>query len=670
MGFLNSSIFYYLFLLAIPVIIHLFNFRRHKKVYFSSTYFLKEIHEKNKSKYQIRRWIILANRLIAITLIIAAFGLPYIKNGKNISEATKIGIYIDNSFSMERIDNKKVELIDYAKNNAKNIIKKLNTTQQVLIITNDFEKKHQKWYAPKEAFELIDDIIISNNQQNINTIFNRYQKSVDTLDLNRFYIFSDFQQKLNQSNTILNKYSNVKIGLLHANSNDNVSIDSCYFNTPIRKKNEIENLTVSISNHSSENKRVQGKLVINNQQKGTYSIEVPSKSIINQDFYYNNPPDIDTVNGIITINDDNLDFDNKLYFSYNTNQKLKVALIYNEILNRALINIFSDSLFHFSHYNTNQIEYQKLNNCELIVLDGLNHISSGLSKNLEKFVNNGGHLLIFVNEDVEINSYNKFFHSMHTDFLSEWKQGDHTVKYINYEHSIFNDVFKEKTENINLPKVMGYFSINENKKSQRREILTLKNNDIFLSQYIVNKGEVFICYSDLNTKNTNFSEHALFIPCVYNTALTNLKKDKLFNTIDNEIIIEKNNINSKDIINLKKGVNFDMIPSITVSNQRTLINFKNHIKDDGNYHLIVNHESISPISFNYTRDESKMHFLNKNQIKNLFSVKNIDFLKLETNSISKKYTENETEKKIEYFFIISAIIILIIELILLRIWKI
>ena len=90
------------------------------------------------------------------------------------------------------------------------------------------------------------------------------------------------------------------------------------------------------------------------------------------------------------------------------NQKLKVALIYDEILNPPLINIFSDSLFEFSHYNTNQIEYQKLNNCALIVLDGLKKISSGLSKNLEEFINNGGHMLIFLHEDVEINSYNNF----------------------------------------------------------------------------------------------------------------------------------------------------------------------------------------------------------------------------------------------------------------------
>ena len=99
MEFSNPSIFYYLFLLAIPVIIHLFNFRKHKLVYFSSIYFLKEIEKKNKSQYQIKQWIILLNRLLTITLILFAFALPYIKTTHNVSESTKIGLYIDNSFN-------------------------------------------------------------------------------------------------------------------------------------------------------------------------------------------------------------------------------------------------------------------------------------------------------------------------------------------------------------------------------------------------------------------------------------------------------------------------------------------------------------------------------------------------------------------------------------------
>ena len=72
--------FYYLFLLAIPVIIHLFNFRKHRKIAFSSTHFLKELIEKTKATYQIRRWIILMMRLLAVSSIILAFALPHIKN--------------------------------------------------------------------------------------------------------------------------------------------------------------------------------------------------------------------------------------------------------------------------------------------------------------------------------------------------------------------------------------------------------------------------------------------------------------------------------------------------------------------------------------------------------------------------------------------------------------
>tara|TARA_Y100001968_G_C19175192_1_gene627664 strand:+ start:152 stop:811 length:660 start_codon:yes stop_codon:yes gene_type:complete len=213
MDFSNSSIFYYLFFLAIPVIIHLFNFRKQKKIYFSSTFFLREIATKNKNKFEIKRWLILISRMIAITCIILAFALPYIKN-KNDSKDSKIGLYIDNSFSMQRSDSNNKDLISYAKENAVSILHELHDSETVLILTNDFEKKHQKWYSPKEAIELINAIPISNNQANLTTIINRYNQAIDTLDDNTFYIFSDFQTKRNKQKKIQNKYSKITIGLL------------------------------------------------------------------------------------------------------------------------------------------------------------------------------------------------------------------------------------------------------------------------------------------------------------------------------------------------------------------------------------------------------------------------------------------------------------------------
>ena len=49
MEFSNPSIFSYLILVAIPIIIHLFNFRKYKKIHFSSIHLLSQIEKTTKS---------------------------------------------------------------------------------------------------------------------------------------------------------------------------------------------------------------------------------------------------------------------------------------------------------------------------------------------------------------------------------------------------------------------------------------------------------------------------------------------------------------------------------------------------------------------------------------------------------------------------------------------
>ena len=181
---------------------------------------------------------------------------------------------------------------------------------------------------------------------------------------------------------------------------------------------------------------------------------------------------------------------------------------------------------------------------------------------------------------------------------------------------------------------------------------------------------VFICFSDLNMQNNSFSEHALFVPFLYNAALLNLKNRPLYHVLKNETIIEINEINKNDILHLKQKNHFDMMPNISTSHQKTLINFQNKIELSGHYQLIKNTTDTMAIAFNYNRKESEMDFWNKEEIQKMLSNDNLIFLKLTQNTIPKKYQENKQQKSIENFFILLAIILLIIELLLLRIWKI
>ena len=138
MKFENPSILYFLILLIIPIIVHLFNLRKHKKVFFSNVLFLKNIKNKSKKKRKIRNWLILLSRLMLVTTIVLAFTKPSINN-KKIPITDSISIYIDNSLSMDIINPETSKnLIEEAKEIALRIINSLDESQKINIITNSF----------------------------------------------------------------------------------------------------------------------------------------------------------------------------------------------------------------------------------------------------------------------------------------------------------------------------------------------------------------------------------------------------------------------------------------------------------------------------------------------------------------------------------------------------
>ncbi|MCB0503470.1 MAG: BatA domain-containing protein, partial [Bacteroidetes bacterium] len=82
MKFINPSFLWALLVLAIPIIIHLFHFRRYKTVYFSNVKFLKEVKQERNNIRQLKRWLLLMSRLLVLFFLVAAFAQPFLK-GKN-----------------------------------------------------------------------------------------------------------------------------------------------------------------------------------------------------------------------------------------------------------------------------------------------------------------------------------------------------------------------------------------------------------------------------------------------------------------------------------------------------------------------------------------------------------------------------------------------------------
>src|SRR6202789_2660641 len=176
MLFLYPAFLFALLSLAIPVLIHLFNFRRYQKVYFSNVQFLKEIQEQQSSRRNLKERLILASRLLALTFLVLAFAKPYIpgQNSANAGKQQAVSIFVDNSYSMQTL-NSEGSLLDEAKRRAKEIASAYSINDSFQLLTQDFEGKHQRFVNRDEFDDAVDAVKISPQSRLLQQIINRQQ---------------------------------------------------------------------------------------------------------------------------------------------------------------------------------------------------------------------------------------------------------------------------------------------------------------------------------------------------------------------------------------------------------------------------------------------------------------------------------------------------------------
>ena len=101
MLFKHPELLYALFLLLIPIIVHLFQLRRFQKVAFTNVAFLKKVTIQTRKSSQLKKWLTLLMRLLAMAFLILAFAQPFTANQTALNTKKETVLYIDNSFSME-----------------------------------------------------------------------------------------------------------------------------------------------------------------------------------------------------------------------------------------------------------------------------------------------------------------------------------------------------------------------------------------------------------------------------------------------------------------------------------------------------------------------------------------------------------------------------------------
>ncbi|MCX7549745.1 vWA domain-containing protein [Xanthomarina sp. F2636L] len=640
MQFKHPELLYALLALLIPILIHLFQLRKFKKQSFTNVAFLKKVTSQTRKSSQLKKWLILCTRMLLLAALIIAFAQPFTSKTNKLNTKKESVIYLDNSFSMQA-NGQEGELLKRA---VQDVIKNVNETEELTLFTNNHTFKNTTIGAIKNELLQLD---YTSNQLNYDALLLKAKNLFNNNSghLKQLILISDFQTKETRFNPILDSLMSIHAVQLKPVNTNNFSVDSLYVSnkTPLN----IE-LTAIISNQGTAIENVPVSLFSNDNLIAKTVIDVEKDTPAN--FTINNE---EKIIGEIVIDDDNLNFDNTLYFNINKPNKTKVLVI-NENDDRFLKRIFTEEEFFFTSEALSNLNYSDIENQNLIVLNELEDIPNSLSTALKAFSEKGGFIVIIPSVKSNLQNYNNFLlpYNMRFDKLNT---SEKRITTINYSHPLYKDVFNKQVSNFQYPKAESYYPVLSQNSTTP---LKFEDGKAFLSK----SGQVYVFSASLKTENSNFKNSPLIVPTFYNIGKQSLKTSNLYYTIGEENTFDISvTLQQDDILTLSLGEE-SMIPQQQYFNNKVQVTTTETPTRAGTYHVNNKTELIENISFNYKRDESILQYQDLSAIKNIHVAQSVSNLFDTLKSDSKI---NELWK----WFVIFALGFLAIEMLILKYFK-
>ncbi len=638
MQFKHPELLYALLLLLIPIIIHLFQLRRFKKVLFTNVQLLKNVTIQTRKSSKIKKWLTLITRLLLLAAIILAFAQPFSYKAHTLNLKSETVIYLDNSFSMQAKGDKG-ELL---KRSIQDLIEVIDDNDQITVFTNDITFRNINQKTVRDELLGID---YTSNQLDYNAAILKGKNllSKDPSSVKNLILLSDFQQKKNIIAINPDETVNIHLVKLEAQNPSNIGIDSVYIAKVTPANIEI---TVAINNQGQDLDNLAVSLFNNNNliAKSTISDGL-SKALFTI-------PNNTSINGKITIEDASLQFDNTLFFNINEREKINVLSI-NSVDDSFLKRVYSEDEFEYTSTPYNQLNYNLIENQNLIILNELDNISTSLANSLIAFSDSGGYILTIPSNNISLKSYNQLFNDV-LDVYKSLSLIEKKVTTINYSHSIFSDVFDKKITNFQYPKVNSFYPL----QNRNESILKFEDGKSFLIQ----QGNIFAFASALNSKNSNFTNSPLIVPTLYNIGRQSLQLPKIYYVLRKENSFDINTTLSQDDILKLKSNQIEVIPQQRTYNNRIAITTNEMPSIAGVYDIINNTETLKQVSYNYDRTESDINYLDLSTIKNAEVSNSIPQV---LNSIKSSTNVNELWK----WFTIFALLLLVIEMLILKYFK-
>lgn len=634
MTFLNPAILIGLAAASIPVIIHLLNLRKLKKIEFSTLIFLKELQKNKIRRVKLKQWLLLALRIIIILLIVTAFARPTLEGisiGGTTSAAKTTALFIlDDTFSMSVVDQNGSYF-----NQAKQTIKKLLENSEegdeagLILVSGNKDEEIQVTTNINSIVEQINTLNISNSRGTINSALIKASRIIsESKNFNKeIYLLTDFQkdgiatkQNIIDLGNILDKQVKLYSFDYSGKQVNNIGIEKLKVVTKIFEKNNPILFEVTVTNFSEQ---IVNNLVVSlflggkRSSQKSIDLQPNSSKVVQLEGTSTKKGFIDVV---AEIEDDEISYDNKRFTTIYIPKKISVLLLYDNVrdikfVKLALQSAVADGNINVIEKQSNRINFLKLNIYDVVVFVG-NKFNSDTDK-LRKFVNDGGGLILFPSSGSDLFGYQKILKYLK---LTEPKklvmgsdEANSSVDFetVDYEHPLMQNIFRdEKKKKIESPIIQKYFKIFPMGKSEN--IVTLIDGSSFLSEYESGNGKIFVFNISPVLEWSDFPIKSIFAPLIYKSIFYLSTKDR-----SESDYLAGDPLN----INLLQG-NMPLIKIVRPDKSEDIINLNNSDSDflsygktfiSGNYKIYSGEDLIETASVNVDPLESNVNYISDDE---------------------------------------------------------
>jgi uncharacterized membrane protein len=539
MTFLNPAVLFGLLAAGIPIVIHLLNLRKLKKIEFSTLLFLKELKKNKIRKIQLKQWLLLALRILVILFLVMAFSRPTIKGisiGGTTSLAKTTAIFIlDDTYSMSVVGDNG-SYFNQAKSLLRTHLGQLHEGDDAaIILLSDLNKQDAQ--LSKDIVSLkkqLDDIHLSSVSGYLHPAMVKAASLFGTSNnFNKeLYLFTDMQKTelmkdsaYSNLGELLNERVNIYLFPFKGKDIFNIGIDSLRFNTVVLGKDKPFQVSVFLTNYSdADSRNTVVSLFLNGErtaQKGiSLSRHKSTELQLESTFKKAGLQEV-----VAEIEDDAIMLDNKAYASVVVPEKVNIGIFENDksdsrFLRLALEAGDSSHTFIFDERNISQTSSVNLMNYDVIfLLGGSRNIAAD---RLSQYITNKGNIFIAPGANTSLEDFN---HTLAAFELPECKglrkANDKAWAYeellnIDFTHPLLTGIFKSSAApGIESPQFYSHFILGND--GTAKNILGLSDKSVLLCEYKRSGGKILVLASAISPEWTNFPYKSFFVPFAFSS---------------------------------------------------------------------------------------------------------------------------------------------------------